>query len=97
MIKVLNIAFIKYKYDLEYRSETYLHLTLQRLKVKVKVMLRLTVSQSLCLGVKFTLGLVTRYYFLSEICCVVSVGRSLGMLRTADHAKTSVAYATTAV
>jgi hypothetical protein len=40
-------------------------------------MLRLTVSQSVCLGVKFTLGLVTRYYFLSEICCVVSVGRPL--------------------
>jgi hypothetical protein len=26
-----------------------------------------SVSQSVCLGVKFTLGLVTRYYFLSEI------------------------------
>jgi hypothetical protein len=31
------------------------------------VMLRLTVSQSVCLGVKFTLELVTRY-FLSESC-----------------------------
>jgi hypothetical protein len=30
-----------------------------------------------CLGVKFTLELVTRYYFPSEICCVVSVGRPL--------------------
>jgi hypothetical protein len=40
-------------------------------------MLRLTVSQSVCLGVKFTLELVTRYYFLSESCCVVSVGRPL--------------------
>jgi hypothetical protein len=46
-------------------------------KVKVKVMLRLTVSQSVCLDVKFTLGLVNRYYFLSEICRVVSVGRTL--------------------
>jgi hypothetical protein len=100
-----------------------------------------TVSQPVWLGVKFTLGLVTRYYFLSEICCVVFVGRPLwrevgsvpvrlcqqylvqckisiiiyvvhvicfmcihyilGLfqhrLRTADHAKTSVAYVTTAV
>jgi hypothetical protein len=38
-------------------------------------MLRLTVSQ--CLGVKFTLGLVTRYYFLSKSCWVVSVGLPL--------------------
>jgi hypothetical protein len=36
-----------------------------------------TVSQSVCLGVKFTLGLVTRYYILSESCCVVSVGHPL--------------------
>jgi hypothetical protein len=41
---------------------------------QVKVMLRLTASQSVCLGVKFSLELVTRYYFLSESCCVVSVG-----------------------
>jgi hypothetical protein len=46
-------------------------------EVKVKVMLRQTVSQSECLGVKFTLGLVTRYYFLSKICYVVSLGRPL--------------------
>jgi hypothetical protein len=46
-------------------------------KVKNKVMLRLMVSQSVCLGVKITLELVTRYYFLSESCCVVSVGRLL--------------------
>jgi hypothetical protein len=44
---------------------------------KVKVMLRLWVSQSECLGVKSTQKLVTRYYFLSQICCVVSVGRPL--------------------
>jgi hypothetical protein len=40
-------------------------------------MLRQTVSQSVCRGVKFTLELVTRYYILSESCCVVSVGRPL--------------------
>jgi hypothetical protein len=34
-----------------------------------------SVSQSVCLGVEPTLGLVTRYYFLSEGCCLVSVGR----------------------
>jgi hypothetical protein len=36
-----------------------------------------SVSQPVCLGVKFTVELVTRYYFLSESCCVVSVGRLL--------------------
>jgi hypothetical protein len=44
--------------------------------LKVEVTLRLTVSQSACGGVEPTLGLVTRYYFLSES-CVVSVGRPL--------------------
>jgi hypothetical protein len=44
---------------------------------KLKVMLRQTVSKTVSLGVKSTLGLVTRYYFLSESCCVVSVGRPL--------------------
>jgi hypothetical protein len=38
------------------------------LKVKVKVTLQLTVSQSLCQGIKPILGLVTRYYFLSKGC-----------------------------
>jgi hypothetical protein len=46
-------------------------------KVRVKVMLRLTASQSVCLGVHSALELVTRYYFASESCCVVSVGRPL--------------------
>jgi hypothetical protein len=46
-------------------------------QVKIKVMLRLTVSQSVCLGVESTLELVTRYYFLSESCCVVFVERPL--------------------
>jgi hypothetical protein len=48
-----------------------------KVKVKVKVKLRLTIGQSVCLGVEFTLELVTRYYFLSEGCCVVSVGSPL--------------------
>jgi hypothetical protein len=39
------------------------------LQVRVKVMLLLMVSQSVCLGVRFTLGLVTRYYFLFDFCC----------------------------
>jgi hypothetical protein len=44
--------------------------------LKVKVTLRLTVSQSVCLGVEPNLGLVTRYYFLSEN-CLVSMGHPL--------------------
>jgi hypothetical protein len=36
-----------------------------------------TDGQSVCRGVKFTLEPVTRYYILSESCCVVSVGRPL--------------------
>jgi hypothetical protein len=36
----------------------------------VKITLWLTISQSVCLGVEPTLGLVTRYYFLSEGCCL---------------------------
>jgi hypothetical protein len=37
--------------------------------VKVKVILRLTVGQSVCLGVKFTLELVTRYYSVWKLLC----------------------------
>jgi hypothetical protein len=37
-------------------------------KSQVKVTLQLTVSQSLCQGIEPILGLVTRYYFLSEDC-----------------------------
>jgi hypothetical protein len=37
---------------------------------EVEVTLQLMASQSVCLGVKPTLGLVTRYYFLSENCCL---------------------------
>jgi hypothetical protein len=36
----------------------------------VEVTLRPTIGQSLCLGVETTWGLVTRYYFLSECCCL---------------------------
>jgi hypothetical protein len=45
------------------------------LKVKVKVMLRLAGSRMPWCHVKS--GTVTRYYFLSESWCVVSVGRPL--------------------
>jgi hypothetical protein len=45
----------------------------QLYKVEVKVTLRLTVSQSVCFGVEPTLGLATRYYLLSEGCCLVSM------------------------
>jgi hypothetical protein len=47
----------------------------------VKVTLQLTVSQSLCQGIQPILGLVTRYYFLSESrflkFALVFVGRPL--------------------
>jgi hypothetical protein len=33
-------------------------------------MMKLSVSQSVCLGVELTLGPVTRYYFLSECLCL---------------------------
>jgi hypothetical protein len=39
-------------------------------KIEVKVTLRLAVSQSVCRGFEPTLRLVTRYYFLSEYCCL---------------------------
>jgi hypothetical protein len=52
------------------------------LKVKVEVTLWLTVSQSVsqsvCLGVEPTLGLLSRYYFLSECCCLKAVVVSVG-------------------
>jgi hypothetical protein len=37
-------------------------------RFQVKVTLQLMVSQSLCQGIEPILGLVTRYYFLSEGC-----------------------------
>jgi hypothetical protein len=48
-----------------------------RTKVKVKVTLRLTVSQSVSLGIKPHLGPMARYLFLSDSYILVSVGRPL--------------------
>jgi hypothetical protein len=51
------------------------------LVLEVEVTLPLTVSQSVSRsvgrGVERTLGHVTRYYFMSESCCLFSVGRPL--------------------
>jgi hypothetical protein len=47
------------------------------LLVKVKVTLRLTVSQSVSLGIEPHLGPMTRYLFLSDSYVLVSVGRPL--------------------
>jgi hypothetical protein len=46
-------------------------------QVKVKVTLRLTVSQSVSLGIEPHLGPMTRYLFLSDSYVFVSVGRPL--------------------
>jgi hypothetical protein len=37
------------------------------MQCEVEVMLELTASQYVCQGIEPTLGLVTRYYFLSEV------------------------------
>jgi hypothetical protein len=45
--------------------------------VKVKVTLRLTIGQSVSLGVEPHLGLMTRYLVLFDSYCLVFVGRPL--------------------
>jgi hypothetical protein len=45
---------------------------------EVEVTLRLTVSQLVCRGAEPTLGLVTRYYFLSKSCYIYKVSFSPG-------------------
>jgi hypothetical protein len=51
-----------------------------KVKVKIKVMLWPTVSQSVRLGVKFTLELVTRYYFGLKV-ALLSLWGTLSMMR----------------
>jgi hypothetical protein len=45
--------------------------------LQVKVTLRLTVSQSVCLGVESRLGIMTTCFLLFQIYCPVHVGRPL--------------------
>jgi hypothetical protein len=47
------------------------------LSVRVRVTLRLTVSQSVCLGVEPRLGLMTRYLFFIQSYSPVHMGRPL--------------------
>jgi hypothetical protein len=54
-----------------------IHTPLLNIKVRVKVTLRLTVSQSVSLGIEPHLGPMTRYLFLSDSYVLVSVGRPL--------------------
>jgi hypothetical protein len=62
--------------------------------VEVGVMLRLMVSQSVCRCMEPALRLVTRYYFLSKSCCLVSVGRPLWrkVESTICHSQSVVIY-----
>jgi hypothetical protein len=51
-------------------------------EVEVEVTLRLTVSQPICLGIEYRCGTCDQILFpvgmlLSEICCLVSIGRPL--------------------
>jgi hypothetical protein len=47
-------------------SRWYSNIDITILDIEVQVTLQLTVSHSVCQGIEPTLGLVTRYYFLSE-------------------------------
>jgi hypothetical protein len=47
-----------------------------RVRVRVRVTLRLTVSQSVCLGVQPRVGLMTRYLFLLKV-AVLSIWGAL--------------------
>jgi hypothetical protein len=51
-------------------------------KVKVNVTLQLTVSRSLCQGIEPILGLVTRYYFLSEGCFLKFANKRTNLIYT---------------
>jgi hypothetical protein len=53
------------------------HDSLTQVKVKVKVTLRMTVSESVCLGVGPRLGLMTECFFLFESYCPLYAGRPL--------------------
>jgi hypothetical protein len=57
-------------YGLQYWKVFLKFLWVMVLKFMVKVTLRLTVGQSVFLGIEPTLGLETRYYFLSEGFCL---------------------------
>jgi hypothetical protein len=58
-------------------SGTTLNCYCTRTQVKVKVTLRLTVGQSVSLGVETHLGLMTRYLLLFDSYGIVFVGRPL--------------------
>jgi hypothetical protein len=84
----LNTAFRRLEYTSVSKQKAYL-LGLwielgplcgrQKVEVEaeVEVALQLTVSQSICQGIKPILRLVTRYYFLYEDCCLKVAALSL--------------------
>jgi hypothetical protein len=53
-----------------YAVHIFLKTIRNSVEVEVEVTLRLTVIYSVCFGVEHSLGLPTRYYFLSVCCCL---------------------------
>jgi hypothetical protein len=57
---------------------------------RVRVTLRLTVSQSVCLGIEPFLGLMTRYLFICLEVAVLSIWDALSDERSVSHSKSFV-------
>jgi hypothetical protein len=58
LLRVFNCGLL-----FDYRGGSYYYWEELRVRVRVRVTLRLTVSQSVCLGVEPRLGFMTRYLF----------------------------------
>jgi hypothetical protein len=65
-----QVIFYNYLYVNMIWISTKPYETHMKVKAKVKVILRPTVNQSVCLGVKPNLGLLTRFFFLKLRSCL---------------------------